>query len=144
MNFARFSVTRPVAVTMRIAALVLLGFICLLRLPIDLLPRVDIPIVSVSTNWPNTPPEVMEAQVTRPVEQAVATVPGLYSVNSTSSLGSSNVRVTLNYGVNVNQAAIDVLQAVQRAQSSFPNDVTLHAPPSSSSTRPACRSSSTA
>ena len=128
MNVARWSVTRPVAVTMRIAALVLLGAICLLRLPIDLLPRVDIPIVAVNTSWPNTPPEVMEAQVTRPVEQAVASVPGLYSVNSTSSLGNSNVRVTLDYGVDVNQAAVDVLQAVQRAQSSFPNDPTLQRP----------------
>jgi HAE1 family hydrophobic/amphiphilic exporter-1 len=128
MNVARWSVTRPVAVTMRIAALVLLGLMCLMRLPIDLLPRVDIPIVSVNTSWANTPPEVMEAQVTRPVEQAVASVPGLYSVSSTSSLGSSNVRVTLNYGVDVNQAAVDVLQAVQRAQSSFPNDPQLQRP----------------
>lgn len=128
MNVARWSVTRPVAVTMRIAALVLLGAICLLRLPIDLLPRVDVPIVAVNTSWPNTPPETMETQVTRPVEQAVASVPGLYSVSSTSSLGNSSVRVTLNYGVDVNQAAVDVLQAVQRAQGSFPNDPTLSRP----------------
>ena len=53
MNFARFSVTRPVAVTMRIAALVLLGAICATRLPIDLLPRVSFPTVAVVTQWPN-------------------------------------------------------------------------------------------
>ena len=128
MNVARWSVTRPVAVTMRIAAIVLLGFICLLRLPIDLLPRVDIPIVAVNTSWPNTPPETMEAQITRPIEQAVASVPGLYSVNSSSSLGSSSVRVTLNYGVSVDQAAVDVLQAVQRGTRSFPSDPTLERP----------------
>ncbi|RYG20978.1 efflux RND transporter permease subunit, partial [bacterium] len=128
MNIARWSVTRPVAVTMRIAALVLLGAICLMRLPIDLLPRVDIPIVAVNTSWPNTPPEVMETQVTRPVEQAVSSVPGLYSVSSTSSLGSSFVRVTLDYGVDVDQAATDVLQAVQRASGQFPNDPTLNRP----------------
>ena len=128
MNVARWSVTRPVAVTMRIAALVLLGFICLLRLPIDLLPRVDIPIVAVNTSWPNTPPETMEAQITRPIEQAVASVPGLYSVSSSSSLGNSSVRVTLNYGVSVDQAAIDVLQAVQRGTRGFPNDPTLERP----------------
>ena len=128
MNVAKWSVTRPVAVTMRIAALVLLGFICLLRLPIDLLPRVDIPIVAVNTSWPNTPPETMEAQITRPIEQAVASVPGLYSVSSSSSLGNSSVRVTLNYGVSVDQAAIDVLQAVQRGTRGFPNDPTLERP----------------
>ncbi len=128
MNIARWSVSRPVAVTMRIAALVLLGIICFLRIPIDLLPRVELPVVSVNTNWPNTAPEEMEAQITRPVEQAVSTVPGLYSVSSNSELGQSQVRVTLNYGVDVDQAAVDVLQLVQRAQRSFPNDPTLTPP----------------
>jgi HAE1 family hydrophobic/amphiphilic exporter-1 len=128
VNLARWSVNRPVAVTMRIAALVLLGAMCLMRLPIDLLPRVDVPIVAINTSWPNTPPEVMESQVTRPIEEAVASVPGLYNISSTSSLGSSSVRVQLDYGVDVNQAAVDVLQYVQRAQSSFPNDPTLGNP----------------
>lgn len=50
MNFAKWSVTRPVAVTMRIAALVLLGVVCFFRLPIDLLPRVELGIVAVNTN----------------------------------------------------------------------------------------------
>lgn len=128
MNLAKWSVTHPVAVTMRIAALVLLGIICAMRLPVDLLPRVDIPIVSISTSWPNTPPEVMESQITRPVEEAVASVPGLYNVSSTSTLGQSNVRVQLNYGVDVDIAAVDVLQYVQRAVGSFPNDPNLKPP----------------
>jgi len=127
-NIAKWSVSRPVAVTMRIAALVLLGFICLMRLPVDLLPRVDVPTIAVNTNWPNTAPQEMETQITRPIEQAVSTVPGLYNVSSTSSLGSSSVRVQLNYGVDVDQAAVDVLQYVQRARRSFPNDQTLQDP----------------
>ena len=67
MNVAKFSVSRPVAVTMRIAALVLLGLICLMRLPIDLLPKVEIPTIAVSTSWPNVAPEEMEAEITRPI-----------------------------------------------------------------------------
>lgn len=128
MSIAKWSVTRPVAVTMRIAALVLLGYICLQRLPIDLLPRVDIPTVAVTTTWPNTAPQEMETQITRPVEQAVSTIPGLYNVTSSSTLGQSQVRVQLNYGVDVNKAAVDVLQYVQRARRSFPNDNTLQDP----------------
>jgi len=128
MNVARFSVTRPVAVTMRIAALTLLGLVCLTRLPIDLLPKVDIPTVVVSTNWPNTSPEEMETQITRPIEQVVATIPGLYNVSSTSSLGQSSVRVQLNYGVDINQATVDVLQYVQRAVRSFPQDPNIQTP----------------
>jgi HAE1 family hydrophobic/amphiphilic exporter-1 len=128
VNVAKWSVTRPVAVTMRIAALVLLGLICFLRIPVDLLPRVELGVVAVSTSWPNTSPEEMEAQITRPIEQAVSTVPGLYSVSSTSELGQSQVRITLNYGVDVDKAAVDVLQYVQRARREFPNDPTLQAP----------------
>ena len=93
MNFARFSVTRPVAVTMRIAALVLLGAICLTRLPIDLLPAVTIPTVAIVTQWPNVAPEEIEAQVTRPLEQAVSSVPNMYQVTSSTVEGTSQVRV---------------------------------------------------
>lgn len=128
MNVGKFSVTRPVATTMRVAALVLLGLVCLFRLPIDLLPKVDVPTVAVSVSWPNTSPEEMETQIARPLEQAVATVQGIDTVSSTSQLGSANVRVQFNYGVNVNQAAIDVMQAVQRAQRRFPNDPNISQP----------------
>lgn len=128
MNVGKFAVTRPVAVTMRIAALVLLGYICFLRLPIDLLPRIDIPTVAVNVNWPNTAPEEMETQITRPIEQAVSTVRGLYMVSSTSSQGSSSVRVQFNYGVDIDQASIDVSQAVQRAKGRFPRDSTISEP----------------
>ena len=128
MNVGKFSVTRPVAVTMRIAALVLLGLVCLMRLPVDLLPRLEIPTVAVNVSWPNTAPEEMETQIARPIEQAVATVPGLRLVTSSSSLGNANVRVQFNYGVDVDAAAIDVMQAVQRAKRSFPNDPNLGEP----------------
>ncbi|RYG33895.1 efflux RND transporter permease subunit [bacterium] len=127
MNVARFSVSRPVAVTMRIAALVLLGIICLMRLPIDLLPKVEIPTIAVNTSWPNVAPEEMEAQITRPIEQAVSTVPGLKYVTSSSNLGSSSVRVQLEYGTDLDSAASDVLQFVQRARRSFPNDPNIGA-----------------
>ena len=125
MNIARFSVTRPVAVTMRIAALVLLGLVCYFRLPVDLLPNVSLPTVSVSTQWPNVAPEEIEAQVTRPIERAVSSVPGLYQVDSTTDEGVSNVRIQLQWGTDVGRAAVDVLQLVQRARRTFPVDPTL-------------------
>src|SRR5579884_1274494 len=120
MNFARFSVTRPVAVVMRIAALVLLGAICLMRLPIDLLPKVSIPTVVVSTAWPNVAPEEMETQITRPIEEAVSSATNLYEVDSTTAQGQSSVRIQFNWGTDIGQAAVEVLQLVQRARGSFP------------------------
>ena len=128
MNIAKYAVTRPVAVTMQIAALVLLGAICLTRLPVDLLPEVTIPTVNVSTQWPNVAPEEIEAQVTRPIEQALSSVPGLYQVSSTTSTGSSNVRVQFTWGTDIGQAAIDVMQRLERAKRRFPSDPTLQSP----------------
>ena len=128
MTIAEWSVKRPVAVTMWIASLVLLGAMCLLRLPVDLLPKVSLPTVVVVTNWPNVAPEEIEAQVTRPVERAVSSVTGLYEVNSTTDEGSSSVRVQFQWGTDIDQAAIDVLQQVQRATRNFPTDPTLQMP----------------
>lgn len=128
MNLARGSVLRPVAVTMRIAALVLLGLVCLTRLPVDLLPNVSIPTVAVITQWPNVSPEEVESQVTRPVEEAVSAAPGVSSVQSTSNDGVSTVRVQFTWGTDVGQAAIDVLQLVERARQRFPVDPTLQTP----------------
>ena len=125
MSIARFSVQRPVAVCMRIAGLVLLGAVCLTRLPIDLLPKVTIPIVAVVTNWPNVAPEDMESQVTRPVEEAVSAVENVYTIQSTSTTGSSVVRVQFNWGADIDAGAVDVLQLVQRARSQFPSDPNL-------------------
>ncbi|MDH7568537.1 MAG: efflux RND transporter permease subunit, partial [Armatimonadota bacterium] len=128
MNIARFSVNRPILVVMQISALVVLGAICLTRLPIDLLPSVSLPTVAISTQWPNVAPEEIEAQVTRPIEQAVSSVPGMYQVSSTTQEGTSTVRVQFRWGVDIGQAAVDVLQLVERAQRRFPNDPTLTKP----------------
>lgn len=128
MRIAEFSVKRPVTVVMRIAALVLLGAICLIRLPIDLLPKVSIPTVVVSTSWPNVAPEEMETTITRPLEQAVSSATNLLEVDSTTTQGQSSVRIQFNWGTDIGQAAVEVLQLVQRARTNFPSDPTLGQP----------------
>lgn len=128
MNLAKFSVTRPVAVTMRIAALVLLGFVCFYKLPVDLLPAVSQPTVAVITQWPNVAPEELETQITRPIEQAVNSAPNIYQVSSSTVTGVSTVRVQFNWGTDIGQGAVDVLQLVERARQRFPTDPTLQTP----------------
>lgn len=113
---------------MRIAALVLLGIVCIGRLPVDLLPKVSLPTISVMTEWPNVAPEEIEAQITRPIERAASQVTGLYQVTSTSMQGISQVRVQLQWGTDIGQAAVEVLQLVQRAKRQFPVDQTLRDP----------------
>ena len=128
MDIAKFAVTRPVAVTMRIAALVLLGAIAFTRLPVDLLPNVSLPTVAVITQWPNVAPEEVEAEVTRPIEEAVSSASNLYQVSSNTTEGSSVVIIQFQWGSDVGQAAVDVLQLAERARQSFPNDPTLGTP----------------
>jgi len=128
MSIAHFAVTRPVAVIMRIAALVLLGAICVTRLPVDLLPKVSIPTVAVSTQWPNVAPEEIETQVTRPIEEAVSSATNLYQVSSSTTEGGSLVRIQFQWGTDIGQAAVEVLQLVERAVPKFPSDPTLQTP----------------
>jgi HAE1 family hydrophobic/amphiphilic exporter-1 len=128
MNIARLSVSRPVAITMLIAAPTLMGLMCLLRLPVDLLPKISLPTISVSTSWPNVAPQEIESQVTRPIEEAVSAAPNLYEVSSTTNEGSSTVRVQFQWGTDIGQAAVDVLQLVERAKQGFPTDPTLKMP----------------
>ena len=127
-SIAKFAVTRPVAVIMRIAALVLLGAVCLVKIPVDLLPNVSMPVVMVSTSWPNVAPEEIEAQISRPLEEALSSTPGMYQVTSSSNDGSSMVRVQFRWGTDIGKAAVDVLQQVERARRSFPTDPTLQTP----------------
>lgn len=129
MDIAEISVKRPVATWMRILIFVLLGAIAYTQLPIELLPAVNRPAIYVSTSWPGVAPEDLEVQITQPIEDAVATVPGMLNLTSDTSEGNSRVTVEFQSGHDMSQAALDVLQQVQSAQRSFPtDDPTLQAP----------------
>lgn len=128
MSVASFSVKRPVTVVMRILSLVLLGAVCFTRLPVDLLPKIELPTVAVNVSWPNVAPAEIEAQVTRPIEQAVSSVSNLDEVSSSTREGAASVRVQFTFGTDVALAAVEVLQQVERARRKFPNDPTLESP----------------
>jgi HAE1 family hydrophobic/amphiphilic exporter-1 len=128
MNLASFSVKRPITVLMGTAAVILVGAVCLMRLPIDLLPDISFPVVSVRTSWPNVSPEEMERLISRPIEQAVSSATNIYRVSSESELGQSQVRIEFNYGTNMDTAAVEVLQLVERARERLPDDATLRSP----------------
>jgi len=89
---------------------------------------VSLPTVSVSTQWPNVAPEEIEAQVTRPIEQAVSAASNMYQVTSSTVDGSSSVRIQFEWGTDIGQAAVEVLQLVERAKRNFPTDPTLQNP----------------
>ncbi len=122
MNFAGFSVRRPVFTTMAALIVVILGGISLVRLPVDLMPDITWPTLSVLTTYDNASPEEIEELVTRPIEEAMAGVPGVEEVSSVSSEGNSSVRVTFAWGSNLDEASNDVRDRLDRVIGRLPDD----------------------
>jgi HAE1 family hydrophobic/amphiphilic exporter-1 len=109
-------------------AIVVLGIFALPRLPVDLLPSFQPPVVSVTVNYGNVSPETMESTVTRPIENAVARVAGIDYLQSNSFQGQSSVRAQFKFGTDINVAVNDIEQQVARARAQLPNDPNLQEP----------------
>lgn len=123
MNLPRFSVHHPVFASMVTLIVVLLGLVSLSRLRTDLLPEIELPTLSVRTDYEGADPVVVERLVTRIVEEIVATVPGVEEIESTSSEGASRVRVTFAWGTDIDTAAVDVRATVEDEINELPDDI---------------------
>ncbi|ABK45023.1 acriflavin resistance protein [Magnetococcus marinus MC-1] len=124
MNLARISVARPVFTSMVTLMVVILGLVSLSRLQIDLLPSIELPTLSVRTQYEGASPEVMERLVTQIVEEIVATVPGVVEMTSQSSEGNSTVKVSFAWGTDIDTAALDVLATLEDEINELPEDIT--------------------
>jgi HAE1 family hydrophobic/amphiphilic exporter-1 len=125
---AQFAVTRRVTVTMLALAIVVLGIFAFPRLPIDLLPSFQPPVISVTVNYGNVAPATMESTVTRPIENAVARVSGIDYLQSDSFQGQTVVRAIFKFGTDINVAATDIQQQIARVSNQLPNDPSLQPP----------------
>lgn len=124
MNLSGFSVQRPVLTTMAALIVMILGGLSLSRLPVDLMPDVSYPTLSVNTSYENASPEEVEELITRQIEQAMSAVPGVEEVSSVSSEGSSSVRITFAWGTNLDAAANDIRDRLDRVIPRLPEDAT--------------------
>jgi HAE1 family hydrophobic/amphiphilic exporter-1 len=122
MSLARTAINRPITMYMICGVIVLLGVISLTRLPVDLMPDVTYPSITIRVSYPGVGPLEMEELVARPIEQAVAAVAGVEQINSTSSEGSATVRLNFSWGTNLNAAADDVRSRVDRVRGRLPED----------------------
>jgi HAE1 family hydrophobic/amphiphilic exporter-1 len=122
MKLAQKSVERPVFTSMVVLIIIILGGIAFLRLPIDLMPDITFPTLSVSTSYGNASPEEVEELITRPIEQSMAAVPGVQSIDSESSSGNSNVRLSFAWGTNLEEASNDMRDRLDRVISALPDD----------------------
>lgn len=123
MKLPGFSVRRPVFTTMVTLIVVLLGAFSLSRLQIDMLPNIELPTLTVRTQYEGASPVVMERLVTQIVEEIIATVPGVEDMTSQSSEGNSTVRVSFSWGTDIDTAALDVQAQLEDEINELPEDV---------------------
>jgi len=116
------SLNRPVTVFMFYLALLLLGFLALRDLPVDLFPSLDYPEIVINTGYDGALPEEVEQNVTRYLEEAVASVAAIRELRSQSFAGESLIRVRFDWGTDMKYAALAVRQQVDRVSDWLPRD----------------------
>ncbi len=135
MNISRPFILRPIATSLLMAGLLLVGFIAYRQLPVSALPQVDYPTIQVVTFYPGASPDVMASAITAPLERQFGQLPGLNRMSSTSSGGSSIVTLQFVLDLNIDVAEQQVQAAVNAAGTFLPRD--LPSPPIYSKTNPA-------
>jgi HAE1 family hydrophobic/amphiphilic exporter-1 len=120
MSIPRTAIERPVTMFMLSAVIVLLGGLSLFRLPVDLMPDVTYPQITVRVGYAGVGPQEIEELIVRPLEQALAAVPGIEQINSTASEGSGSVQLAFAWGSNLSEAADEVRTRIDRVRGRMP------------------------
>ncbi len=121
-RLSSFAVARPVLVTMATLIVLLLGLISLSRIAIDLMPDITYPTISVRTSYNHAGPQEVENLITRPLERAFSAVPGVEEIYSNSVEGLSDIRVRFAWGTDLDAAANDMRDRLDRVAPTLPSD----------------------
>jgi HAE1 family hydrophobic/amphiphilic exporter-1 len=135
MNVSEVFIRRPVTTTLLQIAIVLFGVMGYLVLPVSDLPPVDFPTINVSASLPGADPETMASAVATPLERSFATVSGISSINSTSTMGNTNITIQFELDRDIDAAAQDVQVAIARTGRQLPPD--MPSPPTFRKSNPA-------
>jgi HAE1 family hydrophobic/amphiphilic exporter-1/multidrug efflux pump len=127
MNISELSLKRPVLATVMNLIIILFGVVGYTFLSIRDYPAIDPPTITVTTNYTGANPDIIESQITEPLEKQINGIPGIRTINSSSSLGASQITVEFNLGSDLEAAASDVRDKVSQATKSLPLDI--DAPP---------------
>ena len=135
MNLPALCIRRPVMTVLLMVALVVFGVAAYPKLPVNELPNVDSPTISVSAKLPGASPETMATAVATPLENEFSTIAGISTMTSTSALGSTSITLTFGLDRNIDAAAQDVQAAISAAQRQLPT--TMPTPPTFRKVNPA-------
>jgi HAE1 family hydrophobic/amphiphilic exporter-1 len=122
MNLPKIAIGRPVTVLMLTVVVVLLGLVSFARLPVDLMPDVEFPSLTVRTSYAGVGPEEMETLVTRPMERSLASVPDIERITGSSSEGSATVTIAFEWGTNLDEASAEIRTRLDRLRGALPED----------------------
>ena len=135
MSLSSPFITRPIATSLLMAAVLLVGVVAYKQLPVSALPEVDYPTMQVVTFYPGASPDVTSSAITAPLERQLGEVPGLNQMLSTSSSGASVITLQFVLSLNIDVAEQEVQAAINAAQTYLPADLPM--PPIYSKTNPA-------
>ncbi len=135
MNISEPFIRRPIATSLLMAGILLLGVVAFPMLPVAPLPQVDFPTIQVSAKLPGASPETMASAVATPLEYQFAAIPGVSQLTSSSVLGTTQITVQFDLGRNIDGAAQDVQSAIDAAGGQLPKN--LPSPPSYKKVNPA-------
>lgn len=123
MRIHEISVKRPVAILMCVLIVLMLGGVSLSKIPVDLMPNISLPIAIVSTSYSGVAPQEIEAIVTKNIENAIATVNNIKSIQSISNEGNSIVIAEFNSGTDMDFAALQMREKIDMIKGYLPDDV---------------------
>src|SRR3989304_5018660 len=135
MNISWLFIRRPVTTTLVMLGILIFGAMGYKALPVSDLPTVDFPTITVTATLPGASPETMASAVAMPLEKQFSTIAGLDSINSTSTLGRTQITLQFNLSRNIDAAAQDVQSMIARAARDLPSN--MPSPPSSRKGNPA-------
>src|SRR3954465_14368313 len=123
MNISELSLKRPVLATVMNLMIILFGVVGFTFLAVRDYPAIDPPIISISTSYTGANADIIESQITEPLEKQINGIPGIRTITSSSTLGNSQITVEFNLGVDLEAAASDVRDKVSQAARSLPQDI---------------------
>ena len=122
MNITRFSISRPVGISMIVAFFVVLGCYSYYRIGVELLPALNTPYVTVTVKYPGASAESVEQEIVKPVEDAVSGVSDVKKITSTASYERARIMLELNFDANADTAAIDATKKVEAIKNKLPDE----------------------
>ena len=122
MNLPDLAIRRPVFITVLFLIATLLGAMSFIQLPVDLMPDVSWPTITVQTTYAGVGPQEMEELITIPMERALSSTPGVTELISTSSEENSRIRVAMEWGIDLDEATDEIRSRIDRVRGQLPED----------------------